>query len=98
MREAWEIALKILKPNQRDLKRGLEIHADSIVIDAYGFAPRSAIDGDRVKAAIEEGASNIEIRDMIEDMETTRCLTLSTAKAGRFLLLRRSLAGFSSPF
>jgi membrane dipeptidase len=75
MKEAWEVALKILKPNQRDLKRGLEIHANSIVIDAYGFAPRSAIDGDIVKAAIEEGASNIEIRDMIENMEMTRCVS-----------------------
>jgi membrane dipeptidase len=74
MKEAWEIALKILKPSQSDLKRGLELHANSIVIDVYGFAPRSAIDGDRVKAAIEEGASSIEIQDMIEDMGMTRCV------------------------
>jgi len=75
MREAWKIALKILKPSQMELKRGLELHANSIVVDAYGFAPRSAIDGDRVKAAMEEGASSIEIQDMIENMEMTRCVS-----------------------
>ncbi len=75
MREAWEIALKILKPSQSDLKRGLELHANSIVIDAYGFAPRSAIDGDGVEAAIEEGASSMEVQDMMENMEMTRCVS-----------------------
>lgn len=60
--------MKILKPSYADLKRGLEIHANSIVFDAYGFAPRSAIDGERVKAAAEGGASSVEIRDMIESM------------------------------
>jgi len=75
MREAWEIALKILKPSRMDLKYGLELHANSIVVDAYGFAPRSAMDGDKVKAAMEEGASSIEIQDMIENMEMTRCVS-----------------------
>ena len=65
MRVAWETALKILKPSNADLKRGLEIHENSIVVDAYGFAPRSAIDGERVKAAVEEGASSVEIRDSV---------------------------------
>jgi membrane dipeptidase len=75
MRVAWETALKILKPSYADLKRGLEIHANSIVFDAYGFAPRSAIDGERVKAVAEGGASSVEIHDMIESMEITRCVS-----------------------
>jgi hypothetical protein len=28
-----------------------------------------------VKAAIEEGASSIEVQDMIENMEVTRCVS-----------------------
>jgi membrane dipeptidase len=75
MRGAWEVALKILKPSERDLKLGLELHADSIVVDAYGFAPRSAVDGDRVRMAMEDGASSVEVQDMMENMEMTRCVS-----------------------
>ncbi|HIE18567.1 TPA: hypothetical protein EYP75_02460, partial [Candidatus Bathyarchaeota archaeon] len=51
VKEAWEAALKILKPSRRELKRGLELHANSVVIDAYGFAPRSSVEGDKLRAA-----------------------------------------------
>ena len=75
VKEAWEVALKILKPSRRELKRGLELHANSVVIDAYGFAPRSSIEGNKIRAAIEAGASETEIRDMIENMTMTRCVS-----------------------
>jgi len=75
VREAREVALKILKPSRRELKHGMELHESSVVIDAYGFAPRSAIDGDKLRMAIEAGASQIEIQDMIEDMIMTRCVS-----------------------
>ncbi len=69
------VALNILKPSAKDLEHGLKLHADSVVFDSYGFAPRSAIDGDELAALIEEKASPIEIKDRREDMMMTRCAT-----------------------
>ena len=40
----------MLKPSKRDLEHGLELHASSIVIDAYGFSPRSAVNGAGMRA------------------------------------------------
>ena len=36
---AREVALSLLKPSAVELERGLELHAQSVVFDAYGFAP-----------------------------------------------------------
>ncbi len=69
------VALEILKPEKKDLEHGLRLHAESIVFDAYGFAPRSAIDGDELAALIKEKASPLEIKDRREDMMMTRCAT-----------------------
>ena len=46
-------ALETLKPTDRDLQHGLELHADAIVFDSYGFSPRAAVGGDAIQAAIE---------------------------------------------
>ncbi len=73
--QARQVALGLLKPTQRELEHGLALHRESVVIDAYGFAPRAALDGDAVKAAIEAGASAIELQDLTEDMSMTRCVT-----------------------
>ncbi len=72
IQEAREAALAVLKPNKKDLEHGLELHTNSIVFDAYGFSPRAALDGDAMKRAIEAGASEIELRDMREEMSMTR--------------------------
>jgi len=70
-----EIALRDLKPSASDLERGLELHADALVFDSYGFAPRAAIDGEAIKQAALSGASEIEIKDMREQMSMTRYVT-----------------------
>ena len=62
--DARQAAIQALKPSRRDLEHGLELHAASIVIDAYGFSPRSAINGDDMRAAVEAGASDIELQDL----------------------------------
>jgi membrane dipeptidase len=72
IQRAREVALKILKPTAKQLEHGLQLHADSIVFDGYGFSPRAALDGDAIKQAMEEGASDIELRDMRESMTMTR--------------------------
>jgi membrane dipeptidase len=70
--EARQAALEILKPSQRDLEHGLRLHAESIVFDSYGFSPRAAVDGDALAAAVEAGASDLELQDLREDMSMTR--------------------------
>ncbi len=73
--EARQAALNILKPSKKDLEHGLELHRQSLVFDGYGFSPRCAIDGERMKKAIEAKASSIELQDMSEDMGMTRCVS-----------------------
>lgn len=72
---ARQAALAILKPSQKDLEHGLALHADAVVIEPYGFSPRTAIDGDALRQAIEAGASDLEIQDLTEEMIMTRAVT-----------------------
>jgi membrane dipeptidase len=72
IQEARQVAMDILKPSQKDLEHGLELHAGSLVFESYGFAPRAAVDGDAIRAAVEAGASDEEIQDMRERMMMTR--------------------------
>ncbi|MFH1919612.1 MAG: membrane dipeptidase [Planctomycetota bacterium] len=75
IQEARQVALDILKPSSKDLEHGFELHAESVVFDSYGFAPRAAVDGDAIRRAVEAGASAIELKDMREDMSMTRYVT-----------------------
>ncbi|NPV07792.1 MAG: dipeptidase [Anaerolineae bacterium] len=70
--QARDIALAVLSPSKRDIEHGLELHRHSVVVDAYGFAPRAAVDGDALRTAVKAGASEPEIRDMVENMTMTR--------------------------
>lgn len=73
--EAREVALAILKPSAKELEHGLRLHAESVVFDTYGFSPRSAIDGAALAKEIEAGASDLELKDLREEMSMTRCVT-----------------------
>ena len=75
IQQARDVALSVLKPTARDLEHGLALHADALVCDAYGFAPRSAWDGDALRAALESGASEGELKDLEEEMSMTRCVS-----------------------
>lgn len=72
MRHARDIALNILKPSQRDIEHGLELHEHALVIESYGLGLRSPVDPDPINAAIEAGASDRELQDLTEDMGMTR--------------------------
>ncbi len=61
-------AEQILKPSKRDLDYGFNLHKDSIVFDAYGFAPASAPDGEALKRLAEDGATQRELKDALEEM------------------------------
>lgn len=71
---AREVGLRILKPTKKELERGLRLHAESLVFDAYGFSPRAALDGDTLAAAVEAGASEVELDDMREEMGMIGCV------------------------
>lgn len=67
-----QIALDLLKPSKRDLEHGLELHKNSLVFDTYGFMPRAAFDGKAIAKAVEEGASELELKDLKEAHSMTR--------------------------
>jgi len=75
IRRARDEALAVLKPSASDLEHGLELHASSIVCDAYGFSPRTAVNLPVARAAREEGASDAELLDMVYQMTMTGCVT-----------------------
>ena len=72
IKRARDAGLDLLKPTRAHLEHGLEVHRQSLVFDAYGFAPRAAIDTKQMAAAIEAGASDVELQDLQEDMGMTR--------------------------
>ena len=75
IQQCRDAAIAVLKPTARQLDHGLRLHAESVVVDAYGFAPRAAIDGEAIAEAVAAGASSIELKDMREDMSMTRYVT-----------------------
>ncbi len=78
---AREVGLSLLKPSRKEQEHGLKLHAESLVFDGYGFAPRAAIDGDVVREAVEAGASDLEVQDLTEDMGMTRAAIDPTERA-----------------
>ena len=72
IRDARDAAIAVLKPSEKDMQHALELHSKSLVVESYGFAPRSAIDGDAMRQAIEAGANNSELEDLHTEMLLTR--------------------------
>lgn len=67
-----QVALDQLNATQKEIEHGLELHANSVVCDTYGFAPRAAVNGDVIKELVESGASETEIVDATEEASMTR--------------------------
>ncbi|HIQ23415.1 MAG TPA: dipeptidase [Planctomycetes bacterium] len=84
IQSARQAALDVLAPSKKDLEHGLELHAHSVVFDAYGFAPRAAADADAIRRELEEGASAEELKDLRERMMMTRYAT-DPAERAEFL-------------
>jgi membrane dipeptidase len=74
IRKARSLALSILKPDAKQIERGLELHRESVVFDSYGFSPRCAIDGERMKRLLAANPSQVEVQDLREDMMMTQCV------------------------
>jgi membrane dipeptidase len=47
-------------------------YAQSVVLDSYGFAPRSAVDGAALQQAVESGISSSELADLRLEMMLSR--------------------------
>ncbi len=75
IRKAREVALAVLKPSARDLEAGMAWHANALVFESYGFAPRAALDGAKFAALVESGLSEAELTDWREEMSMTRWAT-----------------------
>ena len=76
-----QAALALLSPSNRDLEHGLRLHAESVVVDSYAFAPRAAIDGAAYQAEAERGASPERLTDLREEMMMTRMATDAVERA-----------------
>lgn len=72
---ARQIALDILKPTSKQLDHGLKLHSESLVFDGYAFSPRTSNDPSILAKMMEDGASDVELQDMTEDMGMTRAVT-----------------------
>lgn len=72
---ARQISLDILKPTPKQLEHGLKLHAESLVFDGYAFSPRTSADPAIILKMMDEGASEVELQDMIEDMGMTRAVS-----------------------
>ena len=57
-----QLAIDILRPSQRELEHGLELHKNSFVFDAYGFMPLGHGYNARKDELIAAGASRNELR------------------------------------
>ena len=88
--------LNVLQPSQRDLQHGLELHADSLVFDSYGFSPNAAVDGQVLADAVNAGASDLELQDLEEDMRMTRYVTDPIERAERLAAPASNAASIAS--
>jgi len=59
-----------------------DLYAESIVFDSYGLSPRASIDGAMVAKQIEAGASDMEIKELREEMRMTQCVTDAVLQQG----------------
>ncbi len=72
IRKGRDLGLEVLKPTRAQLEHGLSLHRQSLVFDAYGFAPRAALDVPRMTALIEAGGSDLEVQDLQEELGMTQ--------------------------
>ena len=73
IRNARDNALAVLEPSDAELEHGLALHRDSIVFDAYGFAPYS-IPADTVEViryAVDAGATHADLTQRLLNLRVT---------------------------
>ena len=93
---ARQVAIDMLKPTQKQLQHAWELHFNSLVFESYGFAPRCAIDGARIQAAVKAGASPSEIGDIREETMMNRGATHPRERAEFLAAVDQTLFGFQA--
>lgn len=66
-----QVAIDLLQPSKADLDRGLALHRESVVVESYSLGLMAPVDPVRMNEKIEEGATDIELQDLSEDMRMT---------------------------
>ena len=96
--ECRELGLSILKPTQKQLKHGLELHRDALVWDSYGFIPGGYTQEamNNAMALSEAGADRNEISDYLEN--ENQLGFLATPDAGRLFKETFDAAGVDCVF
>ncbi|MCZ7647721.1 MAG: dipeptidase [Planctomycetota bacterium] len=67
-----EAGLAVLKPDAKDLERGLALHREGPVIESYGFVPMGSPDRATALKALDEGMPAVAFDDLLEEMRQTR--------------------------
>jgi membrane dipeptidase len=67
-----QVGLDVLQPTPAQLEHGLELHRESLVCESYCLGLQAPVDGARLAAAAEEGASEAELQLLSESMRMTR--------------------------
>jgi len=75
IQRCWNVALDVLKPSQKDIDRGLQLHRDALVCESYSLGLSAAPDYEELAAVIESGAPPNEIRERRTAMSITRKAT-----------------------
>ncbi len=94
IRDCRQAAIKALDISRRDMEHGLELHANSMVFDAFCLGFPAPVNGMQLKQAMRQGASAAEIRTMTARMSHLGWLAPGRKELLRLLLRASGLAGF----
>jgi membrane dipeptidase len=72
---ARNVALSILKATPEQIEHGMELHAQSLVFESYGFSPYCAIDAQVLNDAYDAGAPDDELVTLRNEMRMNHCAT-----------------------
>lgn len=66
-----QVALSLLKPSQKDLEHGLELHRESLVVESYSLGLHAPVEPDVLNALTDGGGSQVEYQDLSEEQRMT---------------------------
>ena len=72
--EEWQVALDLLKPSQKDLHHGLELHQSCLVAESYSLGIHAPVDAEALNRELESGATAAEYKDLREEQLMIRWL------------------------
>ena len=83
IKNACDKAISLLQPSQADLDRGMALHRDAIVVDAYGFTAYSTPENmvSEVESAFQAGATHLDLRRLIQSLSITGVVNDDNARA-----------------